>query len=583
MLTACGGGSDSVARTYGLSGTAAAGAPMSGATITLKDTRGVTKTTIAGMDGGFSFSDVQSLTAPLVLKAEGMVDGVPAEFYSALDTKPEDASVVTNITPITNAIVSQLTLGDPASLFVIPTQIASRITPAATSNAVAKIQLVLDNFRAQIGVSSSFDPIKTPFDANSTGLDKMLDLIRFESDVSGKMIITDKASGIVKSIQKDDSISSITKLPSAPNNLINLDLSRVKLLVSMMNQIPTGSATWLDLLEDGFLHEGLDAATFASNRSADGSDFTVQSYQFDSCNANTSVCEGTFNLKYKDGFMLPLSMPLKYSNNTWKMYGDQRMYALRFGQLVDVQIPSPQISPTAQDIRFGFDLVVKAQPFNNQGIQTPGANVFFSTNGRNSWSQVIWELVPLLGCDHLVLSGSTSCDSFISIDTLNSASVSLASIEQASLNGDFWIRIEPKTGTSPARVEFRPRLRVYSDQDKTIIRGRLISTLDASARGTTEIPVIGNAETVRVFVANSSNVEVFSAEFDVKVKTLQSMGNSITVSEACTPSDSSSQIKILVNSARSTLCQLPGSARIKSVLQLVPNPAYSAEKIRLRY
>jgi len=97
---------------------------------------------------------------------------------------------------------------------------------------------------------------------NSTGLDKMLDLIRFESDVSGKMIITDKASGIVKSIQKDDSISSITKLPSAPNNLINLDLSRVKLLVSMMNQIPTGSATWLDLLEDGFLHEGLGAETF---------------------------------------------------------------------------------------------------------------------------------------------------------------------------------------------------------------------------------------------------------------------------------------------------------------------------------
>ena len=575
------GGSGGGGFTQPLSGTAAVGAPMSAAIVTLKDAYGVTKTVIAGADGTFAFSDINSLTAPLMLKAEGLVDGVPAELYSALDTKLEDVAVVTNITPITNAIVTQLALGDPAGLFTAPAQLSSKITPAALSSAVAKIQVVLDNFNSQLGVSGTSDPFKTRFSADSTGLDKMLDLVRFEADVSGKMIITDKASGVVKSIQKTDAVSSITKLPAPSTSLVNLDFSKVTTLVSSMNQIAKGSGTWSDLMDAGFIHEGMSAVTYATLRSADSSDFTVQSYQFDGCNASTSVCEGNFNLKYKDGFMLPIYMPVKFANGAWKMFGDQRNFTMRFGQMVDVQISSSQTAPIAQDIRFGFDMAVQAQPFNNQGVQTPGANVFFSTNGKQTWSAVVWELVPLAGCDHLVLDGSTTCDSFIPANTLSSAMVT--AMEQAFLNGEFWVRIDPKTGNTPARAEFRPRLRLYSEADRNTIREKLIASMNASARGKNEIPLLPNAEYVRLVVADSSNAAVFSVEFDVKNQTLQSVGNSITVTEACAPPDSSARIKILVNSARPGVCASPQSAKIKSVFQSIPNPGNPTERIRLSY
>lgn len=556
---------------------------MSGAIVTLKDSSGVTKIVTAVADGTFTFTDINSLTAPLILKAEGLVDGVPAELYSALDTKPEDVAVVTNITPITNAIVTQVALGDPAGLFTAPAQLSSKITPAALSSAVAKIQVVLDNFNSQLGISGTSDPFKTRFSADNTGLDKMLDLVRFEADVSGKMIITDKASGVVKSIQKTDAVSSITKLPTPIDfaKLVNLDFSKVKALVSAMNQIATGSGTWSNLLDAGFMHEGMNAATYATLRGADSSDFTVQSYQFDGCNASTSVCEGNFNLKYKDGFMLPMYMPLKFANDTWKMHGDQRTFTLRFAQMVDVQISSPQTSPTVQDIRFGFDMAVETEPFNNQGVRPPGANVFFSTNGKQTWSAVVWELVPLAGCDHLVLNGSTTCDSFIPASTLSTAMVT--AMEQSFLNGEFWIRIDPKTGNTPARAEFRPRMRLYSEADRTKIREKLIASMDASARGKNEIPLVPNAEFVRLVVANSGNTDIFSVEFDVKNQTLQGVGNSITVTEACAPPDSSPRVKILANSARPGLCASPQSAKIKSVFQSIPNPSNPGERIRLSY
>jgi hypothetical protein len=579
-LTACGGGS-SGDRTQSLSGTAAVGAAMSGATITLKDVNGITQAVTAAADGTYTFSDIESLSAPLMLKAEGMVDGVPAELYSALDSKPEDLAVVTNVTPITNAIVTQLALGDPATVFSSRSEIASKITTSALSDAIVKVQNVLADFNGQLGVSRSFDPIKTSFSADSTGMDKLLDLVRFEADVSGTMIITDKANGVVKFIQKGVSAGSITKLAAPSSSLVNLDFTKVKTLVSAMNQISTGTVAWSELLDSGFLHGGLDAATFASNRRNEGSDFTVQSYQFDGCNASTSVCDGNFNLKYKDGYTLPLYMPLKYVNGAWKMYGDQRAYAMRFAQMVDVQIQTALTKPTDQDIRFGFDLFVKSQPFNAQEVQTPGANIFFSTDGKQSWSPVIWELVPLTDCDHLVLKGASACDSFIPLNTLSSSM--LTDMQQAFLEGKFWLRIDPKTAPSPARAEFRPRLRMYSDADQAKIRTKLTASFDASARGKNEIPVIPNAEFVRVIIANASNTDIFSAEFDVTSKTLQSLGSSITVAEACAPSDASPQIKILVNSARSTLCANPASAQIKSVFQSIPNPAYSGERIRLRY
>ena len=179
MLVACGGGSGgtsgAAATTSSMSGTVAVGAPMSNATITIKGANGVTVTTTAGDDGHYSGVDLSSLTAPYRIEACGVVDGVQACYYSMVS-----GAGVANVTPLTNAALALAQNGDASSAF--------SSTPPTADAVRAKLQTLqtaLGPVLTAAGLSSSTDLSTLSFNADRTGMDKVLDAVKVNSGVQG--------------------------------------------------------------------------------------------------------------------------------------------------------------------------------------------------------------------------------------------------------------------------------------------------------------------------------------------------------------------------------------------------------------
>ncbi len=116
------GGSVNYASAPTLSGVAAAGAPLTQASISVVDGKGVAvgSATSHAVDGSYSVTlNTRSLTVPLMVQARGMdAAGTPQVLHSAVPAmSAASAAMVANVTPLTNAIVA-LSLGaDPAPVF----------------------------------------------------------------------------------------------------------------------------------------------------------------------------------------------------------------------------------------------------------------------------------------------------------------------------------------------------------------------------------------------------------------------------------------------------------------------------------
>jgi ABC-type Fe3+-hydroxamate transport system substrate-binding protein len=114
LLIACGGGGGSTSSTTpSLAGVAAIGTALANATVTLKDSAGKTETTTTDESGNFSFSNVSSFTPPLMLQVKGSVAGVSYVLHSLMTTTPAEGTNTLNVTPATDAIVTQRLIPKP--------------------------------------------------------------------------------------------------------------------------------------------------------------------------------------------------------------------------------------------------------------------------------------------------------------------------------------------------------------------------------------------------------------------------------------------------------------------------------------
>jgi hypothetical protein len=175
LVTACGGGGitgDSDATPITLSGTAATGAPMSGATVVVNDSTGAavqncTSTCTVGGDGNFSVPLKSTAKGPFVLLVTQEEGDDPQ--VSMIDTA---TSTRVNVTPITTMIAARLApSGNPADLKSVDLN-KEKITAATT-----EIKVMLKPLLEAAGVAESDDPLSKEFAANSTGIDKALDLL----------------------------------------------------------------------------------------------------------------------------------------------------------------------------------------------------------------------------------------------------------------------------------------------------------------------------------------------------------------------------------------------------------------------
>lgn len=179
LAPGCGGGTAGIiggsAATAGvISGTAAAGAPLIGR-VTLKDSAvpPVTRTALTAADGTFSFT-VTGLQAPFMLKADGQAGGTWYQICSAGDGSDLNGNL--DITPYTDLTVA-LTAQEPAAAAFDQGGFAG-LTRSALALRMATVQLQMAPILAALGLSPTLDLLHAPFQADHTGYDALLDVLK---------------------------------------------------------------------------------------------------------------------------------------------------------------------------------------------------------------------------------------------------------------------------------------------------------------------------------------------------------------------------------------------------------------------
>ena len=134
VLSACGGGdgqfSFSAQGAASLSGTAATGRPIAGATVTLKDVAGHSATQTTRSDGSYSFGDVSGFVWPVVARVEGGLLACASQpgctpapntrHYVGVSLGTRAVQNTLNLTPMSHAVVSSAARFDANGLFDLP-------------------------------------------------------------------------------------------------------------------------------------------------------------------------------------------------------------------------------------------------------------------------------------------------------------------------------------------------------------------------------------------------------------------------------------------------------------------------------
>lgn len=216
-LVACGGGggaSDSGTKTPAtsttptatyLDGTAAYGAPLAQAKITITDANGKTVTVAAGDNGTYK-ADVTGMKAPLLVTATAESGDTVRVYHALVSTDVAAGSTGhANVTQLTDAIVA-LASSDGST----PGEFASAdklkaLDPARLQKAQELVKTIVKDVATATG-NTSYDPVTVTFTADGTSSgDKLLDMVKLSIDQSG---VTLRVVGVPAASGADGAASS---------------------------------------------------------------------------------------------------------------------------------------------------------------------------------------------------------------------------------------------------------------------------------------------------------------------------------------------------------------------------------------
>jgi hypothetical protein len=437
MLTACGGGGGSTAggTTPSLSGTVAVGTPMAYATITVKDGAGNTKTATTDTNGKYTISDVSALKAPLMLQAKGKVTGSELTLHSVLETTPAAGSVL-NATPATEAITAHA-IGDPATVFASANQI-NDIRVDDLKAAKAKLTEALADILIALGKDSkTVDLFTTQFNADNTGLDKLLDFVTFEGD-STNMRLANKNTGANIAVTKTDTTPA--KLPTLTDAEKNLDTKSIKDLMASLNDVLGTEASiqagMPSLISEDFLQEG-DKKVESIKQYASylvGAKYTE--FLIRSCDASNKVCYVNFAITKKNGIVAIDPTAVKYENNKWVLYGDRSPFIFDLKPVVSATYSVNNGDAQAPRVKVGMNLYIPTSENTSNTTSYYSAKLFYRTT-RDSGSWVLLEtLRSAAACGFLTIDGN-NCSNFIEVND-----TSANTLNAAASKGQYQLRIE---------------------------------------------------------------------------------------------------------------------------------------------
>lgn len=204
MLAGCGGGGGGESNTPAgtaaaakvpltLSGTAASGAPLVGATVTIFDATGaVVGQAVAQADGSYSLTLPLTAVPPFVLQAAGSNQSETLfSIFPGLSSGTSNLTPLSNlvgatanITSLTNLLAALLSpTGDPSKLAAAVTKDPGLVTPARVAAVEKEVLAAIRPLSSALDVTT--DPLTGTFTANGTGEDRLLDSLLITINPSG--------------------------------------------------------------------------------------------------------------------------------------------------------------------------------------------------------------------------------------------------------------------------------------------------------------------------------------------------------------------------------------------------------------
>jgi len=378
LLSACGGGggapsagdpaaaapaaAPASAESITLSGTAAIGAPLPEATVTLRDATGRVLVTTADAAGRFTFTGLQASSQVMQLSASAQLGQRQVVHYALLPGLA--ASGTANVTPLTTAI-SALAGSTSLPADLEAAQLAA-LSPDAVRAAIEQVGFAIAPLAARL-VPSGFDPLVTAFDANGQGADLLLDHVEItvredavyiankmavgaadaEATTAGTARIPRTASTAPKSAARAGKAvtDGITQVADTATNTEGFDdliarftaCFRVPAAERLTNRTQTSATLHPDcagLASPGYLHNGAEfmvrwarALNATSVDTASGAIFARPEVRLRIAESPERIA---VNLNFRDvdgnGYTTPEIIE-RQPDGSWKLYGNRRAAA----------------------------------------------------------------------------------------------------------------------------------------------------------------------------------------------------------------------------------------------------------------
>jgi hypothetical protein len=372
-----GGGGGSQGVQYNLSGTVASGNPLGGVALILKDSLGQSLSATTAANGTYSLNTA-GLTPPFLIQ---VATGGTTTLYSvSADANPQTI----NVTPLTDVIVRswygvQNVSADTA--FNAPASNPAP-TPASVSIVSTLVQNAVQLWLNQAGVTAAtFNLISTPFTANGTGVDLVLDQTTVNPS-TGSLIISDGTTtqtstltvtpatgsiGVSTTTTGPNGTSSSTNTTVVPTqsaqqtalDAISTTLNNFSAVVNAKGSALT-VADILQYFDPGLLNDGQNRDQFAqdavSNLAGSTISFTVLSIK--NLDTTNSVADVVFQFSASQGGQTEtqtVEFFFKQVSGTWLLSGNQRIASVN----VDAEMRTNQGAFTGDN---GPDVNVDVQP-----------------------------------------------------------------------------------------------------------------------------------------------------------------------------------------------------------------------------
>jgi hypothetical protein len=327
--------------------------------------------------------DVSGLTAPFAFLATGTVGGKTVSLYSV--AMQADVGRTINITPFTDLIIRNI------AATAVDTWINSGNYTSITPPQLDAQRVALTNQLASaltlMGLPSSIDFLRDTFNADSTGLDRFMDVIKVSPTPTGATItnIYDKAKQLIL-----DTSGAPTSLPLGTGGL-ETSGTPVDLILQTFNNFSSLFATSLPdpadpnllaLVSSTFLDSGDNRSAFLTDLTTDSSiiGLKISNLVVDTVDAVAGTAQVHFTPRDASGVILDhnnangsMSWQMVKPAGVWQVDGDRRIadvviktQATR--HICNVSSPT-NCSPSTRYVS-GLNLGI-----DNQGLQPIGSAV----------------------------------------------------------------------------------------------------------------------------------------------------------------------------------------------------------------